>query len=101
MTLLFHWAPTRRRWPIRRHGVRPGELSTDRLWRPPHTCWAASPSLAWALSGATSRGERVESWDLWMTHRPGDAVDHEQEVRISRPVVDVWLVGTRTAEHAA
>src|SRR4051812_34876131 len=64
--LLYHWSPTQRRSSIRRRGLVPGSPSTDRLWYPPYVCFADSPSLAWALSGSTQRGQEHLFWDLWM-----------------------------------
>ena len=64
--LLYHWSPTVRRKQIIRRGLVPGSLSTARDWRPPYVCFADSPSLAWALSGDTERGQQIERWDLWV-----------------------------------
>ena len=44
---LYHWAPTSRRGQISRYGLRPGSLSSDRLWRPPFVCLADGPRAAW------------------------------------------------------
>lgn len=112
--LLYHWSPTRRREGIRLHGIRVGVLSTDRLWRPPFSCWADSPSLAWGLSGMMPRAKDEPSWDLWMLWSdrlhgyealPFDAENggperiKEYRVYYDIPSEDLWLVGTRTPEH--
>ena len=105
--LLYHWAPRARCGQITSQGLLPGSLSTDETWNPDHICFADSPSLAWALSGATARGRRIESWDLWMTSsdRLGDystrAVNEtgelEYRTRQEVPPEDLWWVGGRTA----
>lgn len=108
--LLYHWSPTTRRKSIDRRGFVPGSLSTDRLWRPPHSCWATSPSLAWALSGMTQRGLEVSSWDLWCVWSdrlegweviPFDdgrtAALRPKEYRVYHRIFkrDVWYIATR------
>lgn len=99
--LLYHWSPTRRRSSIRHRGLQPGSWSTDGLWRPPYVCFAESPSLAWALSGMTGRGQEIARWDLWMMHFsvPTQIEKCEQEYRVFEPIVpeDLWFVGTRGA----
>lgn len=111
--ILYHWSPSSRREAIERDGFRPGSESTDGLWRPPYTCWADSPSLAWGLSGAMPRGEQHPTWDLWMLHDDRldgyevlyfDTGDEDpadeprmKEARVYYPIPadDVWYVGTR------
>jgi hypothetical protein len=106
--LLFHWSPTVRRGQINHYGFRPGQWSTDRLWRPPFVCFADSPSFAWSLSGATARGREIASWDLWQTWAdrlegyeviPADngAV---REYRVYHRIYkrDIWYVATRTRD---
>lgn len=110
--LMFHWSPTNRRKGITRLGMMPGKWSTDRLWKPPYVAFAPSPSLAWALSAATHRGQQVDAWDLWMTDSsrmekgyevipfdsniPGEAAD-PKEFRVYDRIYkrDLWFVGTR------
>lgn len=61
----YHWSPTERRAGIIRHGLMPGKLSKDMLWRPPYICLSSYPSLAWALSGGMPGYDEIGSWDLW------------------------------------
>lgn len=105
--LLFHWSPTSRRKQILRRGLMPGSKSVDGLWKPPYVCFADSPSLAWALSGMTSRGSQVKSWDLWqmwsdvpsrMEELPfDDDPERIKEYRVYERIFkrDLWYVGTR------
>lgn len=104
---LFHWSPTSRRGQINRRGLVPGSRSVDGLWKPPYVCFAESPSLAWALSGMTTRGAPVPSWDLWqmwsnspsgMEALPFDGdPSRVKEYRVYERIYkrDLWYVGTR------
>lgn len=105
--LLFHWSPTGRRKQIDRYGLRPGMLSTDRLWKPPYFCLSDSPSLAWALSGGTTRGHDIPWWDLWQLW--SDRLEGYEEIyddgrvkecRVYHRVFkrDIWYVGSRSAD---
>jgi hypothetical protein len=111
--LMFHWSPSTRRKGIGRLGMVPGKWSTDRMWKPPYVAFAPSPSLAWALSAATHRGQQVPSWDLWMTdstHIDGgfetipfddntpDNIPDVKEFRVYDRIYkrDLWFIGTRT-----
>jgi len=60
----YHWSPTARRKQIIRYGFRPGSISLDRDWHPPHTCFSDEPVLAWVLSGRLH--PEITEWDLWM-----------------------------------
>lgn len=106
--LLYHWSPLSRRRAILHRGLMPGSWSTDRQWKPPYVCFADSPSLAWALSGATERGkETEEDWDLWMMHSDvpsgmealcfDDDPEQVKEYRVYERVYerDLWWVGSR------
>lgn len=111
---IFHWSPTARRGQINRYGFRVGMWSVDRVWRPPCTCWANSPSLAWALSGRIH--SEIPSWDLWqcwsdvpkgmeamIDYRGVGARSGEyyvKEYRVYERIYkrDVWLVATRVQE---
>jgi hypothetical protein len=104
---LFHWSPTARRNQINRRGLVPGSRSVDGLWKPPFVCFADSPSLAWALSGQTSRGQAIKSWDLWQMWSdvptgleellfdddPGRIKEYRVYERIYKR--DLWYVATR------
>ena len=107
---LFHWSPTDRRAQINRYGFRVGMWSVDRVWKPPCTCWAESPSLAWGLSGANHPD--VTSWDLWQTwsNVPSgmEAIydtytdsgrSYVKEWRVYERIFkrDIWYVATRTS----
>lgn len=108
---LFHWSPTRNRGQITRYGFRVGMRSTDGLWRPPFTCFALSPSLAWELSGR--RKPEIMSWDLWQmwSDRPsgmeaifntyvdsGESYVQEYRVYERVPKRNIWLVATRVTD---
>ncbi|NOQ62718.1 hypothetical protein [Mycolicibacterium fortuitum] len=104
---LYHWAPTTRRRQINHYGLRPGSLSSDRLWKPPYICLADSPLLAWNLIGRYR--PHIHEWDLWWTS--GSAVGHYEtipfddgeirEYRVYHRIFkrDLWMVGTRLNEH--
>lgn len=105
---IFHWSPTTRRKQIERYGFRVGMWSVDRAWKPPCTCWANDPHLAWVLSGRIH--PEVPSWDLWQTWSdvPSgmearidfNGEDHYvKEYRIYERVFkrDIWYVATRTS----
>ena len=107
---LFHWSPTSRHKQIRKRGLVPGCWSTDRMWKPPCVCYADSPSLAWALSGALPRGREHDSWDLWQTWSDvptgfeelpyddgGPRSGAVKEYRVYERVYarDLWYVGSR------
>jgi hypothetical protein len=94
----YHWSPTSRRASILEHGLLPGSRSTDDLWNPPEICLADSAHMAWRLSGGTTRGAEIASWDLWEvwvlnTHYR----KHEQEFRVATPIDrrNVVYVATR------
>lgn len=105
---LFHWSPSERRKGIIRRGMDIGRWSVKRDWKPPLTCWASNPHLAWRLSGDVHRD--IDSWDLWMTWSD-DVSGYEQiidyvkdssdsyvkEYRIYEriPKSKLWFVGTR------
>jgi hypothetical protein len=104
---LYHWAPTSRRGQINRYGLRPGSLSSDRLWRPPFTCLADGPLAAWNLIGRYRPA--IPEWDLWWTTSTA-AGDFEgipnddgswREYRVYHRIFkrDLWMVGTRLNEH--
>lgn len=104
---LYHWSPTARRKQIKKRGLVPGCWSTDRLWKPPCVCYADTPSLAWALSGALPRGREHDSWDLWQTYDdvPSgyeaiafDGSDDVKEYRVYERIYarDLWYVASRT-----
>ena len=104
---LYHWAPTTRRAQINRYGLRPGSLSSDRLWKPPYICLADSPRLAWDLIGRFR--PLIREWDLWWT-TSGAVGDHEtipsdngeiREYRVYHRIFKrhLWHVGTRINEH--
>lgn len=104
---LYHWAPTARRGQINRYGLRPGSLSSDRLWKPPYVCLADGPLLAWNLIGPYR--PHIRDWDLWWTNGaavfpyetiPCDNGD-TREYRVYHRVYkrDLWLVGSRVNEH--
>lgn len=102
---LYHWSPRNRRESIKRLGLMPGKLSKDGNFRPSYICFAASPSLAWGLSGQHS--EIKGEWDLWMvwSTSPSQYRTHSVcnkprcclEYRIFERVYkrNVWYVGTR------
>lgn len=108
---LFHWSPTANRGQINRYGFRPGMLSTDRLWRPPMTCFAGSPSLAWELSGR--RRPDIPAWDLWQIWSDVCGMElifntyvdsgesYVQEYRVYERVFkrNVWYVATRPSTN--
>lgn len=102
----YHWSPTERRNQIIRYGLMPGQWSTDKLWKPPCVCLASTPNLAWVLSGRTSRGSQIDSWDLWEVF-VGDQSGYEElyfdsgvvkEIRVYERIYkrNVWFVGERT-----
>jgi hypothetical protein len=104
---LYHWAPSGRRGQINRYGLRPGCLSSDRLWHPPYVCLADSPSLAWGLIGRFR--PQIKEWDLWHTSSgavapyeviPWDDGD-PREYRVYHRIFkrDLWMVGTRLNEY--
>lgn len=69
--LLYHWSPVERRKSILHDGLCPwkkpmlqGNSEPEKGWRAPWVCFAASPSLAWALSATHSKQDGL--WDLWM-----------------------------------
>ena len=62
---LYHWSPRKNRKQILRYGIRVGMWSPDRVWKPPCSCWADNPKLAWELSGYFR--PEILQWDLWMT----------------------------------
>lgn len=106
---LYHWSPVERHQSILEHGLKPGSLSTDGEWRPPYVCLADSPSLAWALSGMTWRGQEHPLWDLWITDlAPLVDLDGyteyelvmqdtggEYRFRTPIPAPQLWWVGSR------
>lgn len=104
-TLLYHWSPTTRRKQISKLGLVPGSRSLDGAWKPPYVCFADSPSMGWALSGALRPD--IDSWDLWMTWSttpkgfeiiPLDGSDSVvKEVRVYQRIYkrDIWYVATR------
>lgn len=104
---LYHWSPTERRPRIKRYGMMPGSHSVDRAWRPPHTCWSDSPSLAWSLSGDIHRD--VPSWDLWMiwsnVPKGYEVIPFDdgkpKEYRIFERIFkkNVWYVATRVVDN--
>lgn len=98
---IYHWSPHGRYKQIVRSGIVPGSLSVDRSWRPPHTCWSDSPSLAWALSGQGRSDHQI--WDLWMTwsNIPTSLKQispRPSEFRVFERIFkrDIWHVGTRS-----
>lgn len=104
---LYHWAPSTRRKQINRYGLRPGSISSDRLWKPPYICFADSPRYAWQLIGRFR--PMIREWDLWWT-TSGAASPMEmipcddgrpREYRVYHRVFkrDLWLVGTRLNEY--
>lgn len=102
---LYHWSPIERRASIRRVGLVPGRRAVDGLWRPPYVCLATSPSLAWGLSGGTTRGRDASTaWDLWMVQldrlteqRVEQRPDLAEEYRVFDRIFKrhVWYVATR------
>lgn len=101
----YHWAPLTRRKQIKRYGLLPGCSSTDGLWKPPYVCLAATPSLAWSLSGEMPRGRLIDSWDLWEVWM-GEQTGYEiipfdsgatKEIRVYERIYkrNVWFVGER------
>jgi hypothetical protein len=108
---LYHWSPRRNRGSILRRGIDINRLSPDRVWRPPCSCWASNPELAWVLSGKLHAADHKQ-WDLWMTwsdvpkgmeeivdyYRNSDK-SYVKEYRIYERVYkrDLWYVGTRDA----
>ncbi|MBU8830843.1 hypothetical protein [Mycolicibacterium goodii] len=104
---LYHWAPTARRGQINRYGLRPGSLSSDRLWKPPYICLADGPLQAWRLIGRFR--PLIHEWDLWWTTSTavagyevipddnGDVREYRVYERIFKR--DLWMVGTRFNEH--
>ncbi len=105
---LFHWSPTERAARIRHDGFLPGRWSVDRSWRPPFVCFADSPSLAWALSGAIH--PEFPIWDLWMVWSnvpsgmeeirdtyPDTGRSYVKEYRVYERIWkrDIWYVGSR------
>lgn len=104
---LYHWAPTSRRKSITRYGLRPGSLSSDRLWRPPYVCFAPGPLHAWQLIGRFR--PLIAEWDLWWTSS-GSVGSYEEipddhgdvrEYRVYHRIYkrDLWLVGSRPNEY--
>ncbi len=103
---LYHWSPRERRESILRLGLVPGKLSKDGSFRPNYICFAASPSLAWRLSGHMS--DITDQWDLWMiwsnvpsryrTHsacnKPRCCVEYRVFERVYKR--NVWYVACRT-----
>lgn len=88
--------------------MRVGMWSPDRVWRPPCTCWADDPHLAWILSGRLH--PEITSWDLWQTYSdvlsgaellvdysPGRQGHYAKEYRVYERIFkrDLWLVATR------
>jgi hypothetical protein len=107
---IFHWSPSTRRKQIERYGFRVGMWSVDRAWKPPCTCWAPDPQLAWWLSGRNH--PEVDSWDLWQTWsdvpsgmealidcRRDNGVHYVKEYRVYERIFkrDIWLVATRSS----
>lgn len=108
---LFHWAPRARRKQIIRYGLRPRMRTTATTgldgWRAPWTCFADSPSWAWALSGDQPNAPAGD-YDLWVTSldrlvdpivcESADRPSGMHEVRTRERVFkrDLWLAGTRT-----
>jgi len=102
--LLYHWSPRIRRKQIIRYGLRPGSLSRCGEWKPPHICFGASPSFAWASVMVTA-GKEKQEWDLWMlrTDRLNNIVQERmdwsdgREYRIYDRIYkkDIWYVGSR------
>lgn len=103
---LYHWAPKSRRGQINRFGLRPGSLSSDRLWKPPYVCLADGPKFAWQLIGRFR--PEIEEWDLWHTSSAlcfpyetipcdnGDIREYRVYHRIFKR--NLWMVGTRINE---
>lgn len=118
-TPLYHWTPTRHRRQIIRRGLVPGRRQVTHPdepgvhgWRAPYVCFADTPSMAWALSGAQPSAPSGE-WDLWQTwlrrlDEPliltslDTATRGIHEVRTGSRVYkrDLWLVGSRTKDPA-
>jgi hypothetical protein len=106
---MYHWAPTSRRKQINRYGLRPGSLSSDRLWKPPYVCFADGPQQAWRLIGRFR--PTILEWDLWWTANDCvggyeiifDDTGQAREYRVYNRIFkrDLWLVGTRLNEHYA
>lgn len=104
---LYHWSPTARRKQIIRYGLRPGSVSSCRLWKPPYVCFADSPLRAWSLIGRFR--PEIEHWDLWWTTSAAvsgyEIIPYDnnepKEYRVYERVFkrDLWLVGSRTNEH--
>lgn len=106
---LYHWSPESRRASIQRLGLLPGRPSIDGEWRPPYVCLSATPSLAWALSGA--HHPEVDRWDLWMVWSDVPTAlmklrdvdtngrSHVKEYRVRERIWkrDIWYVATRGA----
>lgn len=106
MSLWYHWSPSDRRGQIQRYGLRPGQWSRDRLWKPPYVCLAPWPSLGWGLSGGMGYAGDAGSWDLWqvdLSEVHGYEVMYRdddrsvKEVRVYERIYkrNVWYVGTR------
>lgn len=104
---LYHWSPAERRKQIVKYGLRPGSVSSDRLWRPPYVCFADSPYRAWLLIGRYR--PEIRDWDLWHTSS-GDLDGYEvipsddgepREYRVYHRVFKrhLWMVGSRQNEH--
>lgn len=117
---LFHWAPTKYRKSIIRHGLRPGRKPTTSLmdpsdklnadWTSPVVCFADTPRWAWELSGGMpwTQGGAWDLWQTWSTSlvdpiiRPDTPGDGQRpsgiyEVRTMTAVRKrhLWLVGSR------
>lgn len=117
--LSYHWTPSWNRDLVSNEGLRPHCPSTDGAWRPPYICLADAPSLAWALSGGTTRGAEHAEWDLWVVDvarlpphdvvltdfscRPSASAPRElvRERRVPLPIRadDLWYVGSRVRSH--
>ena len=108
---LYHWAAVARRKQIIRYGLRPSMRSTTSTegYKAPYSCFADSPSWAWALSGEMKWAPKGV-WDLWMTyldkieepivHSTPDRPSGMYEVRTIHRLYkrDLWFVGSRTKE---
>lgn len=108
---LYHWSPRARRKQILRYGFRPNMRPTTSSgldWRAHYTCFADTPSWAWALSGGMSWTPEGE-WDLWETNlyqlkdnrvvilpdeeRPSGIYEVRVEGRIFKR--QIWYAGSR------
>lgn len=105
--IFYHWSPRERRKRINRVGLMPGQLSRDKLWKPPYICLAPTVLDAWSLSGRMSRTFDLPDprWDLWEVDVREQTGYEElfydtgrvKEIRVYERIYkrNVWFVGER------